>query len=150
MKSQSPLSSIEVSTSMLSDSAKKRIWRLAWVLAANGCVAWGMFARLRSVGFPVLDFELCFEFVFEVILPTVGIVTEVVHWKFARWVNVGCFAVAGAFWLVEAIWWHSDPFFGVLLIIAMGLLAVTVLTELVYRRTRIPLQHETNSDQLFS
>jgi hypothetical protein len=54
-----------------------------------------MFARLRSVGFPALNFQLCFEFVFEVILPTVGIVLEAVNWNFARWLNVGCFTVAG-------------------------------------------------------
>jgi hypothetical protein len=105
-----------------------------------------MFARLRSVGFPALDFQLCFEFVFKVILPTVGIVLEAVNWKFARWVNVGCFAAAGIFWLVAAIWWRSDPFFGVLLIIALGLLAVAGLTEIIYRATQIPLQHGISPD----
>jgi hypothetical protein len=100
-----------------------------------------MFTRLRSVGFPALNFQLCFEFVFEVILPTVGIVLETVNWNFARWVNVGSFTAAGAFWLLAAIWWRSDPFFGVLLIIALGLLAIAGLTEIIYRATRIPLQN---------
>jgi hypothetical protein len=133
VKRQNPLSSIDVGSSVLSTKLAKRILRLAWVLAANGCVAWLMFARLRSVGFPAPNFQLCFEFVLEVILPTVGIVLEAVNWKFARWVNVGCFTVAGTFWSLAAIWWHSDPFFGVLLIIALGLLAVAGLTEVVYR-----------------
>lgn len=141
MNRQNPLSSIDVGSSVLSTKLAKRIVRLAWVLAANGCVAWLMFARLRSVGFPELNFQLCFEFVLEVILPTVGIVLEAVNWKFARWVNVGCFAVAGTLWSLAAIWWHSDPFFGVLLIIALGLLAVAGLTEVVYRATQIPPQH---------
>jgi hypothetical protein len=140
VKKQNPLSSIDVAPSVLSTNVAKRILRLAWVLAANGCVAWVMFARLRSVGFPALDFQLCFEFVFEVILPTAGIVLEAVNWNFARWVNVGCFTAAGTFWLLAAIWWRSDPFFGVLLIIALGLLAVAGLTEIIYRATRIPLQ----------
>jgi len=108
-------------------------------LCANGCVASLMFLRLRSVGFPAtLDFQLCFEFVFEVIFPVAGIVLEVVNWKSARRMNVGSFTAAGTFWLAEAIWWRSDPFFGVLLIVALGLLVVAGLTEIIYRATRIP------------
>ena len=97
-----------------------------------------MYIRLRSVGFPTgeLDLQLCFEFVFEILLPVIGIVLELVNWKFARWVNVGCFTVAGAFWLAAAVYWRSDAFFGVLLIIALGLLIIAGLTEIVYRRTR--------------
>jgi predicted membrane channel-forming protein YqfA (hemolysin III family) len=95
-----------------------------------------MFTRLRSVGFPAFNFQLCFEFVFEVILPIIGIVFELVNWKFARWVNVGCFIAAGCFWLMAAVWWRSDPFFGVLLITALGLLTVGGLTEIIYRSTR--------------
>jgi len=95
-----------------------------------------MFTRLRSVGFHALNFQLCFEFVFEVILPIIGIVLELVNWKFARWVNVGCFIAAGCFWLTAAVWCRSDPFFGVLLIIALGLLTVGALSEAIYRATR--------------
>jgi hypothetical protein len=68
----------------------------------------------------------------KVILPIVGILLELVNSRFARWINVGCFTVAGCFWLAGAIWWHSDPFFGVLLIVAMGLLTIAGLTETVY------------------
>ena len=146
MKRQNPLSSIDVAPSVLSTNVAKRILRLAWVLGANGCVAWVMFARLRSVGFPAWNFQLCFEFVFEVILPAVGIVLEAVNWNFARWVNVGSVTAAGTFWLLAAIWWRSDPFFGVLLIIALGLLAVAGLTEIIYRATHIPLQHGVSPD----
>jgi len=71
-----------------------------------------------------------------VILPVVGIVVEVLNWKFARWVNVGYFTVAGFFWLAAAFWWRSDPFFGVLLIVALGLLALAGITEIIYRGTR--------------
>jgi hypothetical protein len=136
MKSDNPLSLIDVGRSALFTSIVMRIFRGAWVLAANTFVAWGMFTRLRSVGFPALNFQLCFEFVFEVILPIIGIVLELVNWKFARWVNVGCFTVAGCFWLAAAVWWRSDPFFGVLLIIALGLLAIAGITEIFYRGTR--------------
>lgn len=115
----------------------KRVFRAVWVLVANGSVAWLMFTRLVSVGFPahMWDPQLLFEFVVEVIFPIVGIVLELVNWKFARWVNVGCFTVAGLFWLAGAVWWRSDPFFGVLLIIAVMLLAMAGITEVVYRRT---------------
>ena len=97
-----------------------------------------MFARLVSVGFnrgvPVP--ELWFEFLLEVILPVIGIVLELVDWKFARWVNVGCLTVAGCFWLAEAVWWRSDPFFGILLIVALALLTMAGLTDIVYRTTK--------------
>jgi hypothetical protein len=114
----------------------KRIVRLTWVVAANAFVAWSMFTRLRSVGFPSMNFQVDFEFAFEVILPIFGILLELVNWRFARWVNVGCFAVAGCFWLAASVWWRSDSFFGVLLIIAFGLLIIAGMTEIVYRVTR--------------
>jgi|SRR5208283_261448 len=137
MDKRNLFSLIDGAPSLLSTHAMKRIIRLAWVLTANVCVSWLMFTRLRSVGFPAeLDFQLCFEFVVEVILPVVGIVLEVVNWKFAGWVNVGCFTAAGSFWLAAAFWWRSDPFFGVLLIVALGLLALAGLTAIVYIGTK--------------
>jgi hypothetical protein len=136
MQSDSPLSLPETERSVRFSSLLKRIVRIAWVSALNTFVAWAMFTRLRSVGFPSLNFQIDFEFAFEVILPIVGILLELVNSRFARWVNVGCFTVAGCFWLAGAIWWHSNPFFGVLLIVAMGLLTVAGLTETVYRLTQ--------------
>ncbi len=133
MKSDKPLSLVDVGRS---SSVLKRIFRAAWVLAVNSFVAWAMFVRLRSVGFPALNFQLCFEFVFEVTLPIIGIVLELPNSRFARWVNVGCFIAAGCFWLTAAIWDRSDPFFGVLLVIALALLTVGGLTEVIYRATR--------------
>jgi len=141
MKRDNPLSLVDAGRT---SSVLKRIFRGAWVLAANTFVAWAMFTRLRSVGFPALNLQLCFEFVFEVILPIIGIVLEFVSWKFARWLNVGCFTVAGCFWLAAAIWWHSDPFFGVLLIVALGLLIVAGLTEIVYRLTQSDPSYPVN------
>jgi len=134
MKSENPLSIIDDRPSV----PVKRILRGSWVLATNGFVAWAMFTRLRSVGFPwgVFTFQLSFEFAFEVILPIIGIGLEFANWKFARWVNVGSFAIAGSFWLAAAFYWRSDPFFGVLLIIAIGLLAIAGLTETIYRVTK--------------
>lgn len=142
MKSDNPLSLVDAGRS---SNVLKRIFRGAWVLAANTFVACAMFTRLRSVGFPALNFQLCFEFVFEVILPIIGIVLELVNCKYGRWVNVGCFTVAGCFWLAGAIWWHSDPFFGVLLIVAFGLLIVAGLTEIVYRLTQSDSSYPVNS-----
>jgi hypothetical protein len=135
MKDDNPLSLPESGRSFLFSNVLKRICRVAWVLAANTFVAWAMFTRLRSVGLPSLNFQTNFEFAFEVILPIVGILLELVNWRFARWVNVGCFAVAGCFWLAAAVWWRTDPFFGVLLIIGVGLLTISGITEIVYRGT---------------
>jgi hypothetical protein len=116
----------------------KRLFRAAWVLAANGFVAWGMCTRLASVGFNghTRDAELWLEFLLEVVLPVAGIALELLNLKFARLVNVGSIAGAGSFWLADAIWWHSDPFFGVLLIVASGLLTIAGLTEVIYHRTK--------------
>jgi hypothetical protein len=139
MKGDNPLSLPEVGRSVLFSSVLKRILRVAWVLTANTFIAWAMFTRLQSVGFPSLNFQVDFEFAFEVILPIVGILLELVNWRFARWVNVGCFTVAGCFWLAAAVWWRSDSFFGVLLIIALGLLTIAGITEIVYRATRLSL-----------
>jgi hypothetical protein len=96
-----------------------------------------MFARLRSTGFygGALDAQFLLEFLFEIFLPIVGIALEVVKSKFAKWVNVGCFAGAGCFWLAAAVWWRSDSFFGVLLIVAVALFAIAGITEAVYRST---------------
>jgi hypothetical protein len=134
MKSENPLSIIDDRPSV----PVKRILRGSWVLATNGFVAWAMFTRLRSVGFPwgVFTFQLCFEFAFEVILPIIGIRFEFANSKFARWVNVGSFAIAGCFWLAAAFYWRSDAFFGVLLIIAIGLLAIAGLHEIIYKVTK--------------
>jgi hypothetical protein len=136
-KSKNPLSLVDVGHSARFTRAVKRIFRIAWVLAANGGVA-STFSRLRSTGFygGTLAPQLFIELLFEVILPVLGVVLELVNWKFARCLNVGCFAGAGCFWLVGAVWDRSNPFFGVLLIIALGLLIVAGLTEVVYRATR--------------
>ena len=142
MKSDKPLSLVDGGRS---SSVPKRIFRGSWVLVANTFVAWAMFTRLRSVGFRELNFQLCFEFVFEVILPIIGIVLELINWESARWANVGCFTVAGCFWLAGAIWWHADPFFGVLLIVALGLLLAAGLTEVVYRLTQSDPSYPVNS-----
>lgn len=136
MKDDNPLSLPESGRSFLFSNVLKRICRVAWVLAANTFAAWAMFTRLRSVGFPSLDFQTNFEFALEVILPIAGILLELVNSRFARWVNVGCFAVAGCFWLAGAVWSRSDPFFGVLLIIGIGLLVIAGIADIVYRATR--------------
>jgi hypothetical protein len=135
MQARNPLSLSEVGYSTRFANAKKRILRAVWIFSINACVAWIMFSRIRSSGFPSLNFQLCFEFAFEVIAPIAGIVLELVNWKFARRVNVGSFTLAGSFWLSAAVFYRSDPFFGVLLIIALGLLTIAGLTELVYRGT---------------
>src|ERR1700760_4076576 len=95
-------------------TAKKRFGRLAWIAVVNALVIWVMFVRMRSLGFPAnLDFQWCFESIFELFLPTIGIVFEVLNWRVARWVNVGSFVVAGGYWLLGAVRGRSDPFFWV-------------------------------------
>jgi hypothetical protein len=35
--------------------------------------------------------------------------------------SLGYPSLAGVFWLVGAVWWRSDPFFGVLLLLGIGM-----------------------------
>lgn len=109
--------------------------RFAWVLVVNSAVAWVTFARLRSVGFAALDLQLVFEFVFEMLIPIIGIILEAANLRLARLTNIGCFLVAAVFWIVAAAVDHSDRFFSVLLIFGVGLLLIAGLTEVIYQRT---------------
>jgi hypothetical protein len=124
----------------------KRILRLGWVLAANGFVALVTLTRLSAAlsSRASRDFEVWLEIICEVLLPVVGIVLEVVRRKSARWVNIGYLTFAGCFWLAEAVWWRSDSFFGVLLILSVGLFILAGLTEIVYRLTK---EHEPQPSQ---
>jgi hypothetical protein len=107
------------------------------VLAVNGIVVCLTISRL-SDGSESRNFEEWIELLLEVFLPISGIALELVRWKFAKWVNVGYPTLAACFWFAEAMWWRSDPFFGVLVIMAFGMLVVAALTVIVYRRTEIP------------
>jgi hypothetical protein len=115
----------------------KRLLRIAWVLAANGFVVWFTINRLSPEIYTLRawDSQMWIEFILEILFPIAGIVLELFSSKFAKWVNIGCFALAGCYWLGEAVWWRSDPFFGVLLIVAVGLFVLAGLTEIIYRRT---------------
>ena len=57
----------------------------------------------------------------------VGIVVELVRWRLAKWVNVGYPLAAAFLWLGEAVRWRHDPFFGVLLIMGVGMLTLAGL-----------------------
>jgi hypothetical protein len=109
-----------------------------WVLAANSFVVWVTINRLTGELFSrdSRNFEVWLELILEVLLPILGMIVELVRWKFAKWVNIGYLVLAGCFWLAEAVWWRSDPFFGVLLIMSFGILIIAGLTEVIYRRTR--------------
>ena len=112
----------------------KRAVRIAWLLAVNSFVAWVTVTRFSAAlsSRDSRDFQVWFE----VLLPIIGILLELSRWKYAKWVSIGYLAIAGGFWLAEAVWWHSDPFFGVLLIISIGLLILAGLTKIVYRLTK--------------
>lgn len=85
--------------------------RLGWVLLANGLVILVTLARLRSFySAGLLHVQIVLEFVLEVLFPIVGIIAELIDWKFARTINVGYLCAAGCFWMVGALWDHSDPF----------------------------------------
>ncbi|HEV2342128.1 MAG TPA: hypothetical protein VGS15_10050 [Candidatus Acidoferrales bacterium] len=96
----------------------KRAIRIAWVLAANGSVIAFTLTRYSGELFSV-QLESLLELALEILLPLLGIVVELIGWKFARRVNIGYLLACGCFWSGEAIWWRADPFFGVMLIISL-------------------------------
>jgi hypothetical protein len=117
----------------------KKALRLAWVLAVNGCVLGVTLKRLppfSSRSHPNL--ETWVEVILEVFFPIVGIAFELIRSRFANWANVGYLTLAGCFWLGEALWWRSDPFWGVLLIFSVGFFVLAGLTQIIYRRTSPP------------
>jgi hypothetical protein len=115
----------------------KRAFRLAWIFAANGSVICFSLARLwpaftsRSATNP----EVLLELLLEVLFPVIGIEVELVRWRFAKWVNVGYLVAGGCLWLGEGVYWHSNAFFGVFLIVSLGMFTLASITEIVYRRT---------------
>lgn len=113
----------------------KRIARFIWVLAANAFVAGFTILRLSAAlsSRETRDFEVWLEILLEVIIPVVGIALDGAGRKSAKWVNIGWPTTAAIFWLAEALWWHSDPFFGVLLLLSLGMFTVAGLMVLVYR-----------------
>ena len=76
------------------------------------------------------------EFLLELLLPISGIALEFSDRKSAKWVNIGSLTFASAFWLAEAVWWRSDPCFGVLIIMSFGLFILAGLTAIVYWATK--------------
>jgi hypothetical protein len=116
----------------------KRILRIAWVLAANAFVVSLTISRLSPEIYTpgTWDVQVRLEFILEIFFPILAIVSELLASKFAKWANIGCFALAGGYWLTEALWWRSDPFFGVLLITGVGFLILAGITEIIYRRTQ--------------
>jgi hypothetical protein len=113
----------------------KRIVRFIWVLAANAFVAGFTILRLSAAlsSRDTRDVEVWLEILLEVIFPIVGIILDGTGRKSAKWVNIGWASTAAIFWLAEALRWHSDPFFGVLLLLSLGMFTVAGLMVLVYR-----------------
>jgi uncharacterized membrane protein YqaE (UPF0057 family) len=116
----------------------KKTIRVVWVLVANSAVVWLTITRLSGTfsSRQSQNLEVWAEYVLEILLPVVGIVLELGGLKLAKLVNIGCLTLAGCLWLGEAVWWHSDPFFGVLLIMSLGIFILAGITEVVYRRTK--------------
>ncbi len=118
----------------------KRAVRLAWVVASNGFIVWVMSTRLFGALFnqDTQSLRSRVEFSLEAILPILGIVFEFLNLRSARRINVGYLALAGGVWLGAGIWWRSDSYDGVLLILAFGLFIFAGVTELIYRKTKGP------------
>lgn len=121
------------------DRTMKRVVRLAWVLAVNSCVLAATIERLSPFSSGSRwNLEIWVELTVEVFFPVVGFTFELAQFRFAHWANVGYLTVAGWFWLGEAVRWRSDPFWGVMLLLSLGMFALAGLTQIIYRRTSAP------------
>jgi len=117
--------------------AIKRLIRVLGVLAVNGFVVCMTAGRLSGplLGSDPWDFQIWVESVLEILLPAIGFLLEVFHWKFAKWVNIGYLSASGFLWLAGAAWWWRNVWFGVFVTISLVMFILAGLTEVLYRRT---------------
>lgn len=116
----------------------QKIFRSVWVLATNGFVVGLTIVRLSAAMSSLGSWktlQLWIEIILEILAPIAGIVLQVVGWKFAKRVNIGCLSLVASFWLLVTILWRSNPYFGVALIISVVMAILAGLTLLVYRAT---------------
>ncbi len=107
----------------------RRAFRFVWVLGVNGAFVYFIYSQ--HVG------DSPIVFILKAAAPAVGVVVEAAHWRFAKWVNVGYLTLVTLYWLGGAVYWWSDSYHGVLLIIGVGFMIVTGLTERVYHYTSV-------------
>lgn len=116
----------------------KRIVRVFAVLVINSLVIFVMATRLlpERVTSPLFgNAQNLIEFFLEIAAPIAGVALELARWKFAKHSTVGYLGFAGCFWLIEAAYWRSDPFFGVLVIIGIALVILGGVIAIAYRWT---------------
>jgi hypothetical protein len=77
--------------------------------------------------------ELWASFLVKAAVPASGVILEILGSKYAKWVNVGFWALAGLYYCAGAAYYLSDAYFGVLLIMGVGLLIHAGINFLLYR-----------------
>lgn len=121
----------------------QRGMRIGWIVLANGGVVWFTTVRLFPELLAAKDWNLSgalqftIETILEIALPIAGIIAEIANWKHSQGLNVGYLLLASCWWLLGALFWRSDPFWGVLLIFGLGFLALTGITFVLYRATQL-------------
>jgi hypothetical protein len=112
-----------------------RIIRLLWVLATTGLLVRPMFASYFGEPFNrgAQSLELWASFLVKAAVPASGVILEILGSKYAKWVNVGFWALAGLYYCAGAAYYLSDAYFGVLLIMGVGLLIHAGINFLLYR-----------------
>jgi hypothetical protein len=121
----------------------QRALRIGWVVPVNAAVVWFTISRLSpefstfSLWTIPLGLELVAEVSLEVLLPIAGAIAEIANWKYSQRLNVGYLALATCWWIGESITWRSNPYFGVILLVAASFLVLTGVTCVLYRATEI-------------
>jgi hypothetical protein len=112
-----------------------RVIRFLWVFATTVILVRLMFESYFGEPFnrEAQSPENWAWFLVKAIIPASGTVLELVGSKLAKWINVGFWTLAGLYYSVGAVYYHADPFFGVLLIMGVGLLVLGGINYLLYR-----------------
>jgi hypothetical protein len=114
-------------------SPMKRTIRLLWVLATNVTF---IYVAVKDLESPLGFWANWGEFLLAVITPFLGLVAELAGWRFARWINVGFFAAGALCYFAAAVYYRRDPSIRVFIASAAIFLVISVVTEVVYRRTQ--------------
>jgi hypothetical protein len=112
-----------------------RVVRVLWVSVTSGILVRLLFGSHFGQPFnrAAQSPELWTSFLLKAAIPVIGAILEIFGSKYAKWLNVGFWTLAGLYYCAAAAYYWSDPFFGVLLILGVGLLIPAGITYLLYR-----------------
>jgi hypothetical protein len=120
-----------------------RTLRLPWIALANGLAIYVQFvnARQHAMLNGLLEQEnqnreLWLHFALWAAIPALGIVLEVFHSRFAKWINLGYFAYFGAVFSATGVFSLPDHHATIALFYGVVALTFLVVSYLLYRKPK--------------